>query len=570
MAEDDQFVKVKLRLYAEIQTEAGLVKFDDIVSMSATFGLNAIPTASMVVAVGKDHRRNKVATIHKDRPKLKPRDPVKVFLKMIPESGKVEKIKGQKYKIFEGYLSGVGYQRSHNSANFTINVVHWLDDLNNSSALTGNWMPGSAYDLAQAAVNNALAPGGGGVALPTAQLDPSRIVVTIDNVNADIWEKVIKPLFIETATWAFGREQSVPASGKLEPTNAAAIGKGKGVLPPGALNRMPGDGAKYYKPVGIDVDGLGQNVEDAIRHSLQIVDARSFAYTTFWNKLIGECAPQFFFAVSPAVQWALPIPFFAALRGEYKTILAEEYSYANFNANMSQMLESVDVFYPANSSPVSEGGLCGVDPPGLRYPIGFYPKDEEQLKRGLKLYKEPPAWLTNLGAFQRNAPGATGEGGQRIGCGAFPNAGTQQSVMQPPGVIISQLKAHGIADYLAEHWFKSELLYQRYGEMSGYLRFDIAPGSIIRIETPPRDIQWYESQDHYMYATVTQVSYSINAERAMAGTAFSLAHIRTLQENFDDRITSTQSPLFNSFWDGAPLADPNPPDWPGWIPEDDI
>lgn len=561
----DQFVKVKLGLYAEIKTQSGVVKFDDIVSMSATFGLNSIPTASMVVAVGEDPRRNKIATIHKQKSKLRPRDQVKIFVKMIPQSGATEKVPGQRYKVFEGYLSGIGYQRSHNSANFVINVVHWIDDLNNSGALTGNWMPGSAYDMAQAAVYNNLVPGGG-LGLGTAQVDPRYSIVTIDNASTDLWERVIKPIYVELAQWAYGRQQDVPANGQAIGTNSAAIGIGDGVLKPGALNRMPGDdGKKYYKPIGLELNGLGMETQDSIRLALQMSNSRSFAYTTFWGKLVGEAAPQFFFAVSPAVDWALPIPFFAALKKEWITVKADEYSYANFNANMSQLIECVDVFYPAGANPMSTAGMGGTDPQGQERPLGYFP--EKPIKRGLKLYKEPPAWLSNVVPWQQMSPGSTGEGGPVPGDMAFPNSGAPFSIVDPPGALINKLKSSGVATKLAEHWYKSELLYQRYGEMSGMLRFDIAPGSIVKIETPPRDVKWYYAKEPYMFATVTQVSFAINAERAMAGTSFSLAHIRTAEENDDSQITAEKPPLFKQEWSGSPLADPDPQDWPGWAPK---
>lgn len=548
----DPFVKVKLKLNAII----GGADFDDVVSITSTFGLNSIPTASIVVAVGKDYKRNKNATIHQQRSKLRPRDPVQVFLEMIPQSGDTSKIPGKKYKIFEGYLSGVGYQRSHNSANFTINVVHWLDDLNNSGALTGNWMPGASYDMAQAALYNALAPGGGGLGLGTPTLDPRRDIVSIGNLQSDMWLNVLQPIYKTIAEWAKGRQQALDASGSGGGSNSAAIGPTP--FGPGALLRMPGKGAAYYTPVALNLRGLsGTEMADCIRVGLQLVDSNSFAYTTFWNKIVGETAPQFFFAISPSVDWALPIPFFAGLKQEWKTINADEYSYANFNANMSQMLESVDVFYPINNSMTNSSGMGSVTGAvGLEKPLGFFPPKPSQNRQGLKLYKEPPAWLSNPVQWNRKSGASTAVAGPAVGDMAAPNFGSQTSKTQSPRGMLEMMKSSKVATRLAEHWYKSELLYQRYGEMSGYLRFDVAPGSIIKIETPPRDKEYYGDDNHYMYATVTQVSYAINAERAMAGTSFSLAHIRTQDENADSTITAAKPPMFMSAWPGGPLADP--------------
>lgn len=551
MAADDKYVKVNFSIDATV----GDVYFDDVVSMSATFGLNTIPTATLTVAVGKDHKRKKLATIHTERQNLKPRDPVVVYLTIIPESGNTDKVGGKNrtvYKIFEGYLSGIGYQRSHNNANYTINVVHWLDDLNNSSAVTGNWFPGSSYDLAQTAMYNTAGDKGGN-GFPSPELDPNRRIVNKDNLEKDMWLNSILPIYKEIATWGNGQDQNITPAGQGKPNNAAI---GPTSLGDGALLRMPGTGAPYYTPLRLNLDGLtSQDIEDSIRHSLRLDLISTFNHQTFWGKIVGEQAPQFFFAISPSVDWALPIPFFAGLRNEHKTIKADEYSYANLNASMQQMLESVSVFHPVAATLHGLGGMAPQDAASLKTPLGSFPENTAATEQGLKLYKEPPRWLTNIVQYQRMSPGTTAVGGRAIGDTASPNVGSPNSIVQTVAESYQEVKNSDITTRLATHWYKSEVLYQRYGEMSGQLRFDIAPGSIVKIETPPRDAQ-YGAVDRFMFATVTQVSYVINAEKAVAGTSFALAHIRTEEENNMDNYTSVLPPLFKQSWKGGPLSVP--------------
>ena len=61
-----------------------------------------------------------------------------------------------------------------------------------------------------------------------------------------------------------------------------------------------------------------------------------------------------------------------------------------------------------------------------------------------------------------------------------------------------------------------------------------------------------------MVAAVTQVSYSINAERALAGTSFALAYVRTIEEDGDEKISATDPPLYQNgtAWFGGPLKTP--------------
>lgn len=543
----DRYVQVRFKLTAQI----GGVVYDDVVSMSATFGLNSIPTASLVVAVGKDHKRNKLATIHTHRAQMRPRDPVYVYLEMEAVAGDTSKTPDiAAFKIFEGYLSGIGYQRSNNNANYTINVIHWLDDLNNSAILNGNWFPGSAYDMAQAALYDEVS--NGDTFQPIGSIDSNFDIVTVANAQKDLWNAVIKPIFTQIAGFEKGNKQS---DAKGATTNHAAIGPtGVG---PGALVRMP-NGSPTYVPLRLNLSGLdgSYDVSNSIRLALLKNASESFAYTTFWNKLVGEYAPQFFFAISPGVEWATPIPFFAGLSTPWKTISADEYSYANFNANMSQLLECVNIFYPIQS----DTGLSGLGPdagtPGFMKPLGEFPDDVDQAKQGLKLYKEPPGWLTNVVGESVLGGPATGEKGPRPGDTCCPRTG---NTTPPPGWLrpnedIRKIKSSAVARRLAEHWYKTELLYQRHGELSGQLRFDIAPGSIIKIETPPKDLERYGGSDKHMFATVTQVSYVINAERAMAGTSFTLAHVRTEEENNDGKITSPIPPMWYSAWPGGPLS----------------
>ena len=111
-----------------------------------------------------------------------------------------------------------------------------------------------------------------------------------------------------------------------------------------------------------------------------------------------------------------------------------------------------------------------------------------------------------------------------------------------------------VTERFAHHWYKMELLGQRYGELSGKLRFDIAPGSVVRIALPTTEIE----SDGHMIAAVTSVSYVINAERAAAGTSFTLSYIRTEDEDKDEQISHDYAPLFKECtkWHGGPLRTP--------------
>lgn len=532
----------------ELEAKIGSATFKDVVSISSTFALNAIPTASITVAVGVDARTSEPATIHKVRPQLKNRDPVEVRLKVKPHHGRIERQPEQDIIVFKGYLAGIGYQRSFNNANFVIHAVHWLDDLNNTSAVHGDWFPSAPYDMAQSAGAIVLGLiGTSAGAQPVPNVDPGGKVVNIGNVTSDLWGSVLKPIFTRIASTRHPRAQC----GAPKDNDAAVK----------ALEKIP-DGAPGAVPLALDLAGAGPQIAAALRHGLTQDLRRGMNFTSLWNKIVAEIGPAFFFSIAPCVEYAYPVPFFGGLKKEWKppgdrqySIMADEYSYANFNANMAQVLESVVIFHTPMLQNFNGGGGVLVTPRGFCSPAGEHPKSTDE--DGLKLVKELPSWLTNVAPGDGYSDKSTAVNGPPVGDTAsgaeqYGNTQPKDGFVQPP-MILPDIRP--IADKFAEHWYKSELLQQRTGELSGKLRFDIAPGSTISIELPPRDRnQNGGTPDGAMFATVVSVSYVINAERAAAGTSFVLSHVRTEEENKLEKYTADKPPLYKQGWPGGKLV----------------
>ena len=475
-----------------------------------------------------------------------------VTLKISPESGETEKMEAGTFVIFEGLLAGIGYQRSSNSASYTLHLIHWLDELNNSSAINGNWFPNAPYDLSFNAACYSLrreegTTDSGDSGQPRPTMDPDGKIISQANAEQDMWGAVIKPLFQRIANY------KLPKDGP----NTAAIA---------ALARIPGNGKHFSTPLALDLSGLPDaHMTDALRTALTKDALESFAYTSFWGKIIGDYAPQFFFALSPGISHALAIPFFGGLQwqnGKATTIKADEYSYANFNAHMTQLLEAVMVYWPWKMGGNYDTGLEVETADEFVQPLGSWPPViAGQDRPGLKLFKEPPSWIVNLASWAGSAGATTSIKGKAGGCVLSPGTGevTTPEGWFTPAAIARDTQKSGVASRFAHHWYKTELLAQRYGELSGKLRFDIAPGSIVRIEMPVKDKKI--EPDEYMVAAVSQVSYSINAERALAGTSFALSYIRTIEEDGDDKISAPFAPLYKqgTAWYGGPLKTPATP-----------
>lgn len=533
---DTPYVYSKFKITAEI---AGTV-FDDIVAISATFGLNSIPTASLTVAVGHDARsgRKREATIHKLRKQIKPRDPVKVWLDISSVAGRTEKMEEGTFLIFEGMVAGIGYQRSHNSANYVIQLIHWLDDLNNSSALNGKWFQNAPFLMATNAAFVALQKEGTAHS-PVPIIDANGEFINKAKISDDLWGEVIKPIFKKISEYDL--PQSRPNTAALKALDKMAVAGGATGAPKLSLNLS-------------DLDG--NNIAMSVRSALTKDALESFAYTSFWGKLVGEYAPQFFFAVSPAIEHATVVPFFGGLKHDGNStyvIKGDDYSYANFNAAMSQLIDSVVVFWPQQLDPMLSVGGKIKTASVFTQPAGQYPDSPNEERPGLKLFKDLPTWLTNLSPWPIFTGATTGIKGKQPGDCMAPGEGEENPPPEwyLPADVANQM-ADGVSKRFAEHFYKTEFLSQRYGELSGKLRFDIAPGSIVKIEMPKSEIQ----SDGAMIGAVTQVSYAINAERALAGTSFALSYIRTEEEDQDTTyISQKYAPLYTegTKWPGGPL-----------------
>jgi hypothetical protein len=542
---DVPYVAAKFKLSATFETDGGPVVFNDIISMSGSFALNTIPTAQLVVAVGTrvDGLGGTTrATIHTAKKRLKTRDKVTVTVEIIPTGGDTNKLQVGKFVVFKGFYAGIGYQRSHNSANYALRLIHWLDDLNSSSAINGNWFPGVPFDYAQQAVADLQ-----NIAVGTNTVVPtiSTNFATVDNLNVDLWKKVIAPIFEQIGKFSSGTLQDrVPTRDVLPERNDAAMN---------ALANMPGS-APNYVPLRLNIAGTF-NLANSMAIYFTKTLGESYAQNSFWAKLIGDYAADFLFAISPAVEWALPIPFCGGLRwvpGD-KVIMASDYTYANFNGYASQIIESVDVYYPV----ITETGLIGLgDPPDAKLsfyrPCGVWPElPKNQMHPGLKLFKNAPRWAANIGG----AGLQSGMAQENARTTAEPAAGGRELA---PGTIKPQDAINQISPIIvnfAKHWYMTEVLNQRYGEMSGKLRFDIAPGTLVKIETPVRDSDLAGGGDEYLYATVMAVSFVINSEKSTAGTSFGIANIRTEEEMSNNTAYSTDTPpLYTDKWSGGPLA----------------
>lgn len=516
----------------------------DVVAVTATFELNGIPIASCELAAGVNLKTGQPSSASSGALDGIPlRSPATVTLTVF--AGGEEEDPGLEpgvYTIFDGYYIGTGWSRTREEAHFQIHLIHWIDDLNCSSMINGNYSPGMPGDMAQAAVRSAISQ----LMEDEAGATPVPYVYNADPAQ-DIWTGNLKPILKKIAGMPHFKTQRIDptASGAASGNDAADK----------ALDKMPCGANAPSLLLNLAGDAVGEALSNSFRNSLTHLIVNNMGYTSFWGKLIGELCPEFLLAVSPAVSCANVIPFFGGLSTPHVTIKANEYNVARFNCHATNLIESVDLFHSMaamvgveqhGENPLAVAGST----PDYFIPFGTYPPSGQTDRRGFIMVKKPPRWLAN------GAP----HGGVVPDTALFPphdtHTGAQDTSRQPPGGKKSgksaQASFNSIANNYCEHWYKTSVLAQRQGELSGKLRFDIAPGSIVKIELPAAGAGVGGPTSYF--AAVMSVSYVINAERPAAGTSFTFTAMRTDEENGRETLTSAKAPLYTSGWPGGPLA----------------
>lgn len=571
----------RFRIRAVVGTEEyhQAVEFNtEIVQFMASFQLNTIPMGSLTIAVGRDMKTENVSKIHELADRLRMMTSVTVYLKvedmetdLLP--GRlmgIEPMLNQEYVVFEGYLVGIAASRGESYFGVTLHMLHWLADLNFASAVVQGGHPGSPFDAAMRSnflvrnLTQCNVDAGGSAPLPGAKVGWLPLIrsadVTSQQIMApggDLWGNVLLPTlrcavedpFIDTRL-----NKVIANQGQEKPLYLKRARKALDQLKPnaqegGKLNLRPlTDGAVPLANANVDAEQIAHGIRMyMLRQSGDV-----FLNTTLWGKLVGEWSPMFWYAVCPRITDALVVPFTGGLRGQpWQFIHRSDYNQIRMDTQLQQVLRAVGILHSTMNLAGADGSAYGVasDQSGL---CGWF--QPENADQGLVLLKMAPAWLADavpIGQFSPFAVGSTNAKGTTADGAAGPPAKVAVGPAPDPKAI-QQLRKTTMNRF-AHQWYMAEALKGRAGELSGKLRFDIAPGSTVMIQGAGGKNIDYDQLAVDMFATVTRVTVMISSEPPQAGTAFSLAHLRTESENERDATSTTGSPLYSDRWSGATL-----------------
>lgn len=523
----------------------------DVVQVTTEFSLNAIPTATVTLALGMNTKTNEAAkaslfidslfTFRKNI-KIFAENPVNeedVFLTAGLKAS--EAVKPQ--VIFEGYIAGVGYQRNATGCVLSISVEHWLSDLAASSMMgsaTHSMTPG---DLQRSALLVSSRPGDGvsevknsGIIGATWTRD---ILGATDGLVNNLWEGGIKKIAVAGAN----AEGLIDVNYAADPLCAMAGKNANNQAALSALARMEGT-----LPL---ITSTSENVTQGIVSDLTSIFLENFSGQTIWDVIMSASA-NYMFAIAPGINKAAVIPFLPCLSNQFNpfyTLEAEQIFSISFSGDMPRTIRGVAILFSTETG-VNGGSADDTSVPDLRVGGAYIGAPSADCK-GTVLYKQPPSWLATASQIYY----ATGEDKNTntpIKTSTNPENGTRSNLDSKTETVINTME---LRDNYAKSLYGFEILKGRQGTISGPFRTDIGVGSYIEFKVP-KDLHNENSSTKYFRGIVLRVATTLDAQASQATTTFTVGYVRTQLEDVLGVLTMTSHPIYTTTYLGGRLDDP--------------
>lgn len=528
--------------------------------VNLNFQLNAIPNARITLAVGREARTIVPAQVHKSGTDLASFSKARILFfpqgewdgndnvpHQVPGDGRWT-VAGPQC-IFEGYVTGVGFRKNRGVVRAGVNLIHWLADLNFSSALSAESHPSNPSKFNWRAIQGANHdPDIDKILFFTSDSVGRRVLFDLANIKKDFYGISLHGLFCHLS-----RMQQL---NNFSTINCDAIAKDSNNSALAALARiekdtddkcdLPGkdcdEGAKspWHVPLqlitGTTMDGL---VAESIGKYCKREQFESYQTSTIWDKLL-TFGSEFYFDVVPKIATAQIVPSSVGQRKTWDKILdINDIVYLDTSGLVPRPLRAVGVIaagltsnngYFSPSIPIN---TCG----GCWGPAGAV---------GQVIYKPAPNWLEMVPGLAHSPKESASKSTRAATTKGGPAVATACAAEAVQGL-------NSFYQRLARMHYHTEVLRGRFAMAQGKLRFDIAPGSTVKIvNTRPLFIPDDVLADSLL-GTVSRVSIAISAESQVAGTNFQLDNVRTINEAATDIYGHDDHPLYEKSFAGAPL-----------------
>lgn len=530
-------------------------------AIQGSFMVNSIPWAQMVIPSGKsisDESNEKVLRARELAEKLKQFKTIEAWGRITGDFAPNTPWPTGQFRLFSGYITGTSTVRASGTISVVVHATHWLLDLDASSALSDDVVCGAPVAIQLPAVT---AQHGSHKNTPCDEL--------LEKIGEDFWKLALKKKFKSIC-----QTGSILTTLECGPTELTQERTGVGTANNRALRRLEdGDEGVFDADSVIDVPRLSmvEELDLPLRGAIeQGILGRlyngSLGTSTLWDKLL-EIAAVFQFAVVPTIDSAVCAPLSPCMKGgdppRHLTIKASEYHSFKPSEAMFRMWRGVSIAGHYTSD------FKSLDPeivPEYSFltSSGCYLADadedlEEDVKtragNGTMQFIEAPDWVMDrsIEAALRmllttqdlnNTQDDVEEGSKE-------DKPEEESEKKEP--VRNGAKVKTLGDAYAKWWYWMHQFLPRTGELNGKLRFDVAPGTIVRIEDLDGKLYQDDAASEgvgHLHAMVTSVRFRIDAVNAHASTSMTLSHIRRDSEK---QYGTDRHPLYKDRWVGTVL-----------------
>ena len=532
---------------------------------TVNYALNQVPSAVCAVAVGQDVRTLSRAAAHEFSPGQHIL-PAYITLRGNGDwrsPGDKRWTRAGEQVIFRGYLTGLPRGVRRGQASYRFQLLHWLSDLSFSSLLSRQ---SHATNPLRFRWRSVLPSVGSTAGVRTNAVTDyvSSGLFTATNIVADLWGNALFPFFCELSgnqVLDFTSVDGCAAAENGDETGNTELKQALGRLETSLSSKdnfstdcgNGGAASPYFKSLSMAQDGITDTIGDSIGRYCRKQTEREIYGNTAWSKLVGDFGPRFFFTVVPRVETAIIAPFAPGYREtidqEFGGGLISDPTYIGSTGSLSRPLKAVGV---PRSGPASlAGGLGDAYRQVSDRVLGgcFSPGPST----GMILFRQPPAWLQNV-PMQPSDVSKTvlNDNALIVGSATTPRDPSTSSISEStPEAAVED--SQNYYTRIARYYYISEMLRGRSGVVYSKPRFDIAPGSNIRVPTQNALLIDGDSDNGDIIGQVSQVATTFDATAKTASSAFSLVNVRNSRENADDRTSAPGHPLYATNFAGAPL-----------------
>lgn len=585
-------LKYRARLILTIGTHLGVPEQIEVPihSVRANHSENSIPTCVVGAATGRLAQATwdvlKASILHRKYNQLALPSRALVQLQVTRQASSrtmTQEWPTDWFTAFDGWVSQVSPSMTLGDRSVTIQLTHWLSDLDFSSPYSEDAYPTTPADF----LFNAATVAGTGLGkrvVGSTYLYKALNSFTSASIASDFWDDGndagLRPFLQGIAGERLFNWREVagyadnPTAEGVTPTNNLMLG---------ALDRFEPffdeefltNLYTYGSRLALRTDLQGFN-EIANRIKAQVCAA---AYTpqyigsTMWDRLSSGLTGQYMFSIIPMVDRALTVPYTPWLSSSRTTLFASDVDVLQYTLQVRRPIRAVAVIGTYGSYT----GLNSARQPGgaessVRRALGYFQPEftaANGIKDGMIMPVEAPMWINDLlmhgvSSFTapRSAKFATAQnpGGRPdnfVGPPDPNNPETLDAVLENKTV-----SGEALANALAKATYLQEATKWRQMVVSTNLRFDLAPGSSVVFQVSPDsalervlaplNVTGGES----VIGRVVSVSWTleINGTSGVASTVYHLAYLRSLIENEDSAFSADDHPLWRDVWTGAPLV----------------